>query len=121
MQYVSWLRRGLAVVGLGAVAGILPLISAGAAHADDIPALGTPQVAYDRTVSQPAKGVAARAADGALLYAARSGSGFGSFQSLGGTIVGDPSAVFTPNGAEMYVRGTDDQVYTNTVTTSGAV
>ena len=119
MQPASFLRRTVTALALGAVAGLLPLVSAGAAHADDIPGLNTPQVAYDGT-SRPAKGVAARGTDGALLYAARSGDGFAPFRSLGGVIVGDPSATATPNGVELYARGTDDRVYLNTITPSGA-
>lgn len=119
-------RRLTAGVVLAAAAGLLPLAQpAGAAeppaYAADLPNLSTPQVAYDFNSLQPARGVAARGADGALLYSARSGDGFAPFQSLGGVIVGDPSVVVTPNGTEMFVRGTDDRVYTNTVTPSGTV
>jgi hypothetical protein len=122
-------RRPLTVgVGLATVAGLLSLSSPAAAaaaappaYAADLPNLSTPQVAYDFSSLQPARGVAARAADGALLYSARSGDGFAPFQSLGGVIVGDPSAVVTSNGTELFARGTDDRVYTNTVTPSGAI
>jgi hypothetical protein len=128
MHRLSCLRRPLtAGVVLAAAAGLLPLAApaAGAAtpppaYAADLPNLSTPQVAYLHGDLQSAKGVAARGADGALLYSARSGSGFAPFQSLGGAIVGDPSAVVTPNGTELFVRGTDDRVYANTVTPSGA-
>ncbi|GAA1722836.1 DUF346 domain-containing protein [Nonomuraea bangladeshensis] len=106
-------------------AGVLtPGSSAAAAtapYAADLPDLGTPAVAYDRTSQPTATGVAARGADGSLLYSARSGSSFGPFQSLGGVIVGDPSVVVTTAGTHFFVRGTDDQVYTNTITPSGVV
>ncbi|RFS81245.1 hypothetical protein D0T12_33275 [Actinomadura spongiicola] len=131
-------------VTLAAAAGLLPLASPAAlaaavagpattaaatppAYATDLPNLSTPQVAYAQssqrtTITPPAKGVAARGTDGALLYAARSGAGFAPFQSLGGVIVGDPSAVGTSNGSvDLFVRGTDNQVFVNTVTPSGAV
>ncbi|WP_067452085.1 hypothetical protein [Actinomadura macra] len=131
MQHLSWVRRVLTGgVALAATIGLLPLASATSSaaaaaappsYAADLPNLSTPQVAYDRDATQPAKGVAARGADGALLYSARSGTGFAPFQSLGGSIVGDPSAVVTPNGTELFVRGTNDVVYTNTVSSSGAV
>ncbi|QXJ22322.1 hypothetical protein AGRA3207_003307 [Actinomadura graeca] len=140
MQHSSWFRRTVrGGVALTAAAGLLhlaaPAASAAAAagpaplaaaappaYAADLPSLTTPQVAYDRTANQPAKGVAARGTDGALLYAARSGTGFAPFQSLGGVTVGDPSAVVTSSGnTELIVRGTDNQVYANTVTPSGTV
>ncbi|WP_067455059.1 hypothetical protein [Actinomadura macra] len=130
MQHSSRFRRFLAAgVALAAVT-VLPALSSPAAataatarpsYATDLPDLGTPQVAYDPRATQPAKGVAARGADGALLYSARSGTGFAALQSLGGVIVGDPSAVATPNGTDLFVRGTDDRVYTNSVTPGGAV
>jgi hypothetical protein len=85
----------------------------------DLPDLSTPQVAYDRSQIQP-KGVAVRGANGVLLYSALSGSSFAPFQSLGATIVGDPSAVVTPQGTELFFRGIDDRVYTVIVTPSGA-
>ncbi|WP_148350764.1 hypothetical protein [Actinomadura syzygii] len=91
------------------------------AYAADLPNLSTPQVAYDRLANQTAQGVAVRGSDGALLYAARSGSGFAALQSLGGFIVGDPSAVATSNGTDLFVRGGDNQVYANHVAPSGAV
>jgi len=133
MHHLSCFRRLLtAGVVLAAAAGMLPLVSTAAAaaavppaSATDPPNLGTPAVAYGYTTPQSATGVAmgvaARGTNGALLYSARSGNGFAPFQSLGGVIVGDPSAVVVPNGVQLFVRGTDDRVYTNTVTTSGAV
>ncbi|RAY13358.1 hypothetical protein DPM19_19995 [Actinomadura craniellae] len=137
MQYPFRSRRLLtAVAALVAAVGLVPAVSPAAAavapssghlpahvpaYAADLPDLRTPQVAYDPRATQSAKGVAARGTDGALLYSARSGTGFAPFQSLGGIIVGDPSAVVTANGTEMFARGTDDRVYTNTVTPSGAI
>ncbi|TYK51402.1 hypothetical protein [Actinomadura decatromicini] len=135
MQRSSWLRRAVrAGVALVAVTSALPLTlsAAGAAtaavpsaappaYAADLPDLSTPQVAYDRLANQTAQGVAVRGTDGALLYAARSGSGFAALQSLGGFIVGDPSAVATSNGTDLFVRGGDNQVYANHVAPSGAV
>ncbi|MFI6296607.1 hypothetical protein ACIBEJ_33805 [Nonomuraea sp. NPDC050790] len=90
-------------------------------YAPDLPNLGTPQIAYDVSFMPVAKGVAVRGADGSLLYGVRSGNGFAPLQSLGGTIVGDPSVVVTPNGTQFFVRGTDDQVYTTTITPAGTV
>ncbi|MEV0630866.1 hypothetical protein [Nonomuraea wenchangensis] len=129
MVQPHWLRKTLtAGLILAVAAGVLTPGPAGAAataapppYAADLPDLGTPAVAYDRTAQPTATGVAARGADGSLLYSARSGSSFGPFQSLGGVIVGDPSVVVNAAGTHFFVRGTDDQVYTNTITPSGAV
>jgi hypothetical protein len=135
MAQPHWLRKTL-VAGaiLAAAAGVLaPASSASAVasgastavvpppYAADLPDLSTPAVAYDRAGQPVATGVAVRGADGALLYSARSGSTFGPLQSLGGVIVGDPSVVVNSFGTHFFVRGTDDQVYTNTITPSGAV
>jgi hypothetical protein len=126
MTQPHWLRRTLtAGVILAVAVGVLaPASSASAVpppYAADLPDLGTPAVAYDRAVQPTVTGVAVRGADGSLLYGARSGSTFGALQSLGGVIVGDPSVVVTSAGTHFFVRGTDDQVYTNTITPSGAV
>ncbi|MEV5894743.1 hypothetical protein [Nonomuraea fuscirosea] len=135
MAQPHWLRTTLAAGAiLAAAAGVLaPASSASAAasgastavvpppYAADLPDLSTPAVAYDRATPPVATGVAVRGADGALLYSARSGSTFGPLQSLGGVIVGDPSVVVNSLGTHFFVRGTDDQVYTNTITPSGAV
>ncbi|MFC4055696.1 hypothetical protein ACFOY4_38930 [Actinomadura syzygii] len=128
MHLVRFRKVFTAAVGSAVVAGLLGLASPASAatqppepYAADLPNLSTPRVAFDLTANQPARGVAARGTDGALLYSARSGSGFAPFQSLGGVIVGDPSAVVTANGTDLFVRGTDNRVYTNTVTPSGGV
>ncbi|MFI6713116.1 hypothetical protein ACIBF7_42265 [Nonomuraea sp. NPDC050478] len=124
-----WLRRPLAAgtalaLTLGLLAFGSPAAAAGPpppAYAAGLPDLSTPRVAHDYTLTRSAKGVAARGADGSLLYSTFSGGVFGPFQSLGGVIVGDPNVVVTSYGTEFYVRGTDDQVYTNTITPSGVV
>lgn len=36
--------------------------------------------------------------------------------SVGGRILGDPAAVATNAGIEVFARGTDNRIYTNTVT-----
>ncbi|MGW4799123.1 hypothetical protein ACWEPC_42570 [Nonomuraea sp. NPDC004297] len=130
MTEPHWLRRTLtASVILAVAAGLLAFAPSASAspsavpppYAADLPDLGTPAVAFDRVGTPVATGVAARGADGSLLYSPRSGSAFGAFQSLGGVIVGDPSVVVNSGGTHFFVRGTDDQVYTNTITPSGAV
>ncbi|MFI7449798.1 hypothetical protein ACIBQX_20050 [Nonomuraea sp. NPDC049714] len=126
MTQPHWLRKTLtAGVILAVAVGVLAPASFAAAvppsYAADLPDLGTPAVAYDRAFQPTVTGVAVRGADGSLLYSARSGSAFGPLQSLGGAIVGDPSVVVTSAGTHFFVRGTDDQVYTNTITPSGAV
>ncbi|WP_157252715.1 hypothetical protein [Nonomuraea typhae] len=127
MKRPRWLRRsiGAAVLGVAMAASLLSPAAAAAAtaplpYAPDLPNLSTPQIAYDVSFQPVAKGVAVRGADGSLLYGVRSGNGFAPLQSLGGTIVGDPSVVVTSNGTHFFVRGTDDQVYTTTITPSGA-
>ncbi|MFI6504512.1 hypothetical protein [Nonomuraea typhae] len=128
MKRPRWLRRsiGATVLGVAMAASLLSPASAASAataplpYAPDLPNLSTPQIAYDVSFQSVAKGVAVRGADGSLLYGVRSGNGFAPLQSLGGAIVGDPSVVVTPNGTHFFVRGTDNQVYTTTITPAGA-
>ncbi|TMR92350.1 hypothetical protein [Nonomuraea basaltis] len=125
MKLTRWLSRASATTAILTViaTGLVSPASAAAPPpwAADLPDLSTPQIAYNRAAAPVVTGVAARGADGALLYSPRSGNGLGPLQSLGGMIIGDPSVVVTVNGTHFFVRGTDDQVYTNTITPSGAV
>ncbi|MFC4112894.1 hypothetical protein [Nonomuraea zeae] len=123
MALPRWLRKPAvaAVIVAASVLALAPPASAAPPpYAADLPELSTPNVAYNLSPFA-ATGVAVRGADGSLLFSRRSGSAFGPLQSLGGSIVGDPSVVVTTAGTQFFVRGTDDQVYTNTITPSGAV
>jgi hypothetical protein len=76
----------------------------------DLPQLSTPAVDLrDDTY------VFSRGLDGSLLYSRLNGQFFTPFSSLGGQLVGDPTAVRLSNGPLAFVRGTDNQVYTNMI------
>ena len=102
--------------------------------ADDIPNLTTPVLvgeggAFAGTFGSRVVAVAARGYYGSVEVSRRSGvDNYGSFVNLGRlrlpgvstslTILGDPGAVETTAGIEVFVRGADNRLYTNTLTPS---
>ena len=112
------LTLGAAV--LAAAPAILSASPAGAAdYGDaDLPQLSTPSTSDTSEAGNALSSyIASRGLDGSLLYAERAAGAqfFTPFVSLGGQLVGDPTAVRTAEGVRIFVRGTDDQVYTNVV------
>ena len=120
----------------GALAGAGPAAAAPADVAADIPNLTTPVLvrqagtiglddAFGRVVA-----VVARGYYGSVEVGRRSGDNYGPFVNLGRlrlidpgvptslTILGDPAAVQTTAGIEVFVRGADNRIYTNTLTPS---
>lgn len=129
----------LAVSAL-AVTGASPAAAASPADvADDIPNFTTPGLvaqggAFAGTFSSRVVAVAARGYyGGSVEVSRRTGTdNYGPFVNLGrlrpigspeptaftNTILGDPAAVQTTAGIEVFVRGTDNRLYTNTLTPS---
>jgi hypothetical protein len=101
-------------------AGAGPAAAAPADVADDIPNLVTPVlVETASTTSFPeVEAVVARGADDSVVISRRNpaDNSYRPLFSVGGTILGDPAAVATNAGIEVFVRGTDNRIYANTVT-----
>jgi hypothetical protein len=104
--------------------------------ADDLPNLSTPTVVYgpDQSVSvfgspgsvdgPVAAVVFVRGSDGALMFSRRgvTGNTYAEPLNLGGGTVGDPAALMTDAGKiEVFIRGTDDEIYANIVTAANDV
>ena len=111
--FAAALMTGLA--GAGPAAAAVP-----ADVADDIPNLVTP-VLVERagTDSSPeVEAVVARGADDSVVISRRNPAddSYRPLFSVGGRILGDPAAVATNAGIEVFARGTDNRIYTNTVT-----
>ncbi|SDX60584.1 hypothetical protein SAMN05421504_103237 [Amycolatopsis xylanica] len=107
-------RRILAGVAIAALAGLL---APGTAAADAEP-LG-PDVTFNSTPVIDPSGLfmVSRGLDGSILYSrgTPSTNGYEDFRSLGQQIVGDPTGVTAPDGAQIFARGTDNQAITSLI------
>jgi hypothetical protein len=103
-----------------ALAGAGPAAAAPADVADDIPNLVTPVLVETAgTTGFPeVEAVVARGADDSVVISRRNPAddSYRPLFSVGGRILGDPAAVATNAGVEVFARGTDNRIYANTVT-----
>jgi hypothetical protein len=106
-----------ALAGAGPAAAAIP-----ADVADDIPNLSTPVLVERASTGTLPEGVVeavvARGADDSVVISWRNPADdtYRPLFSVGGRILGDPAAVATNAGIEVFARGTDNRIYTNTVT-----
>ncbi|EMD26548.1 hypothetical protein [Amycolatopsis azurea] len=112
-------RRRILVRALAgvAMAAMVALSAPGTALADAEP-LG-PDVTFNSTPVIDPSGLfmLSRGLDGSILYSpgTPSTNGYGDFRSFGQQIIGDPSGVTAPEGAQIFARDTGNQAITSLV------
>jgi hypothetical protein len=113
------MRKSL-IAGVAAGLAVVTLAAQPAAAQTDLPGLSSPAVVqFSGTVSNDAYAFA-RGTDGSLIVNRRLGGNWTGFSSLGGGIVGDPSAASVSSGALALVRGLDNNAYSTFVSAGSA-